>query len=135
MNKIFALHSGSYYHLKALFKGEFSKYIDKKIYLRELKKDDLKGCDILLVTDSLCTKELVRNKELLMSVLEQGKTMVICGRNSPELWCKNTQENIKYKELAFNFWWWLDKENNDIEFSKDDEKHALFNYIDFDARA
>ena len=53
MNKITALHSGTYYNLVSLFKEPFAKYFHKCVYLPELKKSDLDDCDILLVTDSL----------------------------------------------------------------------------------
>ena len=38
MNKITALHSGTYYNLVSLFKEPFAKYFHKCVYLPELKK-------------------------------------------------------------------------------------------------
>ena len=105
MNKITALHSGTYYNLVSLFKEPFAKYFYKCVYLPELKKSDLDDCDILLVTDSLVVRHLQKNKELFKEFLKSGRTLVIGGRNEPQLWL----EGIEYKELPFNFWWWLDK--------------------------
>lgn len=127
MNKITALHSGTYYNLVSLLKEPFAKYFHKCVYLPELKKSDLDDCDILLVTDSLVVRHLEKNKELFKEFLKSGRTLVIGGRNEPQLWL----EGIEYKELPFNFWWWLDKEHNDIDITPDDTNHELFKYIDF----
>lgn len=128
MNKIIALHSGTYYNLASLFKGSFVKYLHNTAYLAQLKEDDIKSADILLVTDSLVPRHLILHKEIFRNFLKSGRTLVVCGRNDPELWL----EGIEYKELPFNFWWWLDKENNDIQICQDDEKHELFKYISFE---
>ncbi len=127
MNKIIALHSGTYYNLASLFKGVFVKYLYKTAYLAQLKADELNDGDILLVSDSLVPRHLILHKEIFRNFLKSGRTLVVCGRNDPELWL----DGVEFVDLPFDFWWWLDKNKNDIQICQDDENHELFNYIKF----
>ncbi|MDY3245382.1 hypothetical protein [Campylobacter sp.] len=126
MNKIIALNSGSSFHINSLTKGILSKELYKIPYLKELCKNDVKDADILWVSCTSPVDLLIEKKRIFIDYLQDGKTLVVTGRNDPHLWL----EGIEEVQLPFNFWWWLDK-NEQIDALKDDENAKIFNYIDF----
>lgn len=126
MNKIVALNSGSSFHINALTKGVLAKDLHKTPYLKELCNDDIKDADILWVSCTSPVDLLIEKKDIFIDFLQNRKTLVVTGRNSPHLWL----EGIEEIELPFNFWWWLD-ENSQIDILQDDINSRIFKYIDF----
>ena len=108
-------------------KGILSKELYKTPYLKELCKNDVKDADILWVSCTSPVDLLIEKKRIFIDYLQDGKPLVVTGRNDPHLWL----EGIEEVQLPFNFWWWLDKEHNDIDITPDDTNHELFKYIDF----
>jgi hypothetical protein len=124
MNNIAALNSGTAFHIVSLTKEPFNRYFKKVLYLPTLSFEELKDIDILLITCSSMYDQLQKKKDIFYKFLEEGKTLVVMGRNETKYWLKD----IKEVELPFNFWWWLDEKNSiDLEVVKPD--YPLFKHI------
>jgi len=126
MNNIAALDSGTAFHIVSLHKEPFNKYFKKVLYLRTLTSKQLEDIDILIVTCSSSIEQLVSHKEIFYEFLQQGKTLVVMGRNNPDRWLKD----IKTIPLPFDYWWWLDK-NKSIDLTVKQKEHPLFDFIAF----
>jgi hypothetical protein len=126
MNKIAILDNGTAYNLVALHKEPFNQYFEKVIYFPKLVLEDLVDIDILVVTCLSNIELLVKNKAIFEEFLSWGKKLVVMGRNEPYKWL----DGIIGEALPFNYWWWLD-ENENIDFFQETNEHELFSYVDY----
>lgn len=126
MNKIVALDCGSQFHLISLHREPFKKYLEKTIYLPELKKSDLDEAEILVVSDCSSIKQILDHKNLIYEFLNSAKVVVVLGRNEAETWL----DGVSKIDLECNFWWWLDKKSS-INIEPLVKDYELFKYAKF----
>lgn len=127
MNKIAILDNGTAYNLVALHQEPFNQYFERVIYYPKITKADLDGIDVLIVTCLSNIDHHMQNKELFMDFLAQGKTLVVMARNEPYKWLPD----IEGMNLPFNYWWWLNTNDEKFQLKVDDENHPLFNEVNF----
>lgn len=122
---ILAIQPGASYHIESLEAERFSHYFDKILRPEELDSVLLEKYSVLIVPCRTPADRMIPHKELLLSYLDKGGTIVTTGESHSELWLPS----VKFHEQDTNYWWWLEKDG-DLGVSVAKPEHSLFKYID-----
>ncbi|MHA7878975.1 MAG: hypothetical protein ACX931_04230 [Saccharospirillum sp.] len=126
-NRIAALDGGTYYHHFTLTDPEIACYIDKTLYLRELRAGSLDDVETLLIPSRTNPDLLAAHSDLWLEFLERGGRLVVMGETEPQTWLPN----IDFTPVPTNFWWWLDPEAT-LGLTLEKEDHPLFGFMTLD---
>ncbi|WP_232699669.1 hypothetical protein [Brevibacillus daliensis] len=123
MRKIAVLYSGNSHQHRTFYEPKYKAYLHKIVYLPELSSTTLDDVDVLIVPSQLHQRQVSKNLDIIMGVVNRGGTIVALGAQS-----QNWFPGHNWEFRPTNFWWWLEKDAKSGLILRQPE-HDLFRYI------
>ncbi|PAF42381.1 hypothetical protein [Helicobacter sp. 11S02596-1] len=113
---------GSCFHQKFFTNknGKYANFFDERIYVLDLKHQDLRGFDYLTIASRCNADILLANKQKLRDYLDGGGNIVAFGE-MPKIYI----EGVRWRGYPTNFWWWVTP-GADLPLYASNPNHPLF---------
>lgn len=125
MRRVAVLEGGTYFHDFSICDPKVAHLIDRSVYLRDMRSEDLEGMDVLILMSRLNPDLLDEKKEMILAFRRGGGQLIVLADNHVEDW----MEDVRHVSTEVNFWWWLEP-NADSGLQIEAPHHPIFRYMD-----
>lgn len=124
MRRMAATHAGTYYHRAALEERAPMRDVDiRLIDAPGLARADLRGLDLLILTDRTPAVHIRRAAPRLLSFARKGGRLIVFGENGDYGWIPG----LRWTHRPTNYWWWLTGDDQGLRIDAPD--HSLFAFL------